>query len=359
MALTEPVTSKRLEWIDISKGAGIISVILCHSMIPVSDDVILESVVAFLSSFVMALFFIMAGMTYNGNKHRNNIKNYAISRGRQLLIPYFIIYIIMTLLFIPLAGSIDTYLTPGDLIFWLLYGAGPPGQTTYLWFLPVLYFGLLLFTAIEFATHTQDPRVRWPLVIILPILAFWIMDVFDPLPVPWRVNSILLTAAFCIVGSEIKRFRGLRPWRTDSRIRDGTFFAILFVFMLAVSQYNGFISPADDNFGTNGWLYLLSGTLGTIFIFMLSSLLNSSSISRKIQFLGVNSQSIYEIHPVFFYLVPITLGFLGLSATAYATSFTMLWPLRFAFSFCLSIPFVYLVLRNRIFSLIFTGKSNA
>jgi hypothetical protein len=118
------------------------------------------------------------------------------------------------------------------------------------------------------------------------------------------------------------------------------------------------VSFADEIFFTNGWLYLITGISGTIVIFMLSSLLNSS-ISRKIQFLGVNSQTIYEIHPTFFYLVLITLGFLGLSATAYDTSFTMLWPARFAFSFCLSIPFVYLVLRNRIFSLIFTGKSNA
>jgi fucose 4-O-acetylase-like acetyltransferase len=358
MALTEPVTGKRLEWIDISKGIGIIIVILCHSMIPMREDVYQYSAVSFMAGFVMAMFFILAGMTYNGDKHRRNLKQYAISRGRQLLFPYFAIYIIMTLLFIPLTGSIDTYLTPAELLFWLLYGAGPPGQPTYLWFLPVLYFGLLLFIVIESVTHSQDPRVRWLLVVLLPFLAFCITDVFSPLLVPWRANSVLFTTAFCIVGHEMRRYRGLNSWRTDSKIRDGIVFMILFVVLFAISQYNGFVSMVDDDYGANGWLYPITGVSGTIALFMLSSLSKSSSISRGIQFLGVNSQSIYEIHPIFFYITPVLVVLFGWSFVDYDSAFTLFWPLRFVIAFGLSVPFAYLVLRNRILSLIFTGKSN-
>ena len=86
-------------------------------MIPMRGDVYLEGAVTLLASFAIALFFLMAGMTYNGDKHRNNLKAYAISRGRQLLIPYFVLYIIIMVMFVPLAGSVDTYLTPGDLLF--------------------------------------------------------------------------------------------------------------------------------------------------------------------------------------------------------------------------------------------------
>ncbi|MHA1937370.1 MAG: acyltransferase family protein [Candidatus Thorarchaeota archaeon] len=354
--LDEP-HSPRYEWIDISKGVGILAVILCHSMIPMLSVEILYSTVAFLTSFVMVLFFILAGMTYNGEKHRENLRNYAVSRGRQLLIPYIAIYFIMILLFIPLAGSIDTYLTPLELVIWFLYGAGPPGQPTYLWFLPVLYFGLLLFTAIESATHTNDPKIRWPLVAILPFFAFWMTDVFSPMLVPWRLNDVLLTTAFCIVGYEMKRYRDLKPWHTDSKIRDGAIFLILIAFLFVVSQYNGFISPADDWYGTNGWLYLISGIIGAVVIFMLSSISTSSMASRKMQFLGVNSQVIYEVHPIFFYLVPVLLGLFGLSTLDYDTSFALIWPIRFVLAFGLSIPFTLLVSRNRFLSLIFKGKS--
>ncbi|MFX1607304.1 MAG: acyltransferase family protein, partial [Promethearchaeota archaeon] len=348
------------EWIDISKGVGIIVVILCHSMIhtELRDDPFVYSAVSFMTGFVMAMFFILAGMTYHADKHRENLIQYAISRGRQLLIPYFAIYIIMTLLFIPLTGSIDTYLTPGELIFWLLYGAGPPGQPTYLWFLPVLYFGLLLFVVIESVTHSQDPRVRWPLVVILPLVAFLITNAFSPLLVPWRVNSVLYTTAFCIVGHEMRRYRGLKAWCTDSRIRDGIVVMILFVVWLILSLYNGFVSWVDDIFGTNGWIYLITGVSGSVIIFILSSLFDSSSISRRIQFLGINSQSIYEIHPIFFYLIPPLVALFGWSYMEYDSAFTLFWPLRFVIAFGLSVPFAYLVLRNRVLSVIFTGKSN-
>ncbi|MGD9395719.1 MAG: acyltransferase family protein [Candidatus Thorarchaeota archaeon] len=358
MTQTEQVISKRLEWIDISKGVGIIVVILCHSMIPMHGDPYLYSAVSFMTGFVMVMFFVLAGMTYNADKHRENLKQYAISRGRQLLIPYFAIYLIMTLLFIPLTGSIDTYLTPGELIFWLLYGAGPPGQPTYLWFLPVLYFGLLLFIMIESVTRSHDPRVRWPLVVLLPLVALLIKDVFSPLLVPWRLNSVLYTTAFCIVGHEMRRYRGLKAWRTNSKIRDAIVVMILFVVWSIPSLYNGFVSMVDDAFGVNGWIYLITGISGSIVIFMLSSTFDSSSISRRIQFLGINSQTLYEIHPIFFYLIPPLVALFGWSYIDYNSAFTLFWPLRFVVAFGLSVPFAYLVLRNRVLSVIFTGKSN-
>jgi len=353
IVLSEPVTNNRLGWIDNARGIGIFTVILVHSMIPMNYDVYLEAAVALLAGFAIALFFIMAGMTYNGDKNRYNLKGYAISRGRQLLVPYFILYIIMMVLFIPLADSVATYLTPADVLFWFLYGAGPPGQATHLWFLPVLFFGLMLFVAIESLTHSYDPRVRWPLAVLLPVLAFWITDIFSPMLVPWRVNSVLIATAFCIIGHEMQRYNGLKQWRTNSKILDIVIFLILAVVLFVASQYNGFFNFVEDSFGENAWLYLVTGTSGTILVFMLASLFKS----KKTVFLGVNSQVLYEIHPVFFYLAPVLMVALGWSLADYDASITLFWPLRFLLGFALAIPFAILVLKNRILSLIFTGKS--
>jgi fucose 4-O-acetylase-like acetyltransferase len=263
----------------------------------------------------------------------------------------------MTLVFAPFSGLYPDYLPPGELFFWLVYGAGPPDQPSYLWFLPVLYFGLVLFTVIESLTHSKDPRVRWPLVILLPFLGLWLTDVFSPLLVPWRVNSVLFATAFCIIGHEMNRYRGLSSWRTDSKIRDGVILVVLFIVTILISQYNGFVSHPDDWLGTNGWLYLVSGVTGTVAFFMLSSLSYTAYISKKMQFLGVNSQIVYEVHPIFFYIVPVLFGLLGMSAAQYDAAYTFLWPIRFVIAFGLSIPFTMLALRNRVLSLIFTGKS--
>lgn len=350
--LSEPVVSNRLEWIDNARGIGILTVVLVHSMIPMRDNAYLWGAVSLLGGFAIALFFIMAGLTYNGDKYRNNLKDYAISRGRQLLIPYVALYIIMMILFVPLAPFVQTNLAPSEVFFWFLYGAGPPGEATYLWFLPVLYFGLLFFVVIERVTHSMNSVVRWPLVILLPVLAFWITDAFSPMLVPWRVNSVLIATAFCIIGYEIRNYRHLRPWRTKSKVFDFVVFIALSAVLFVASQYNGFFDFVEDSFGKNAWLYLITGTSGTIMVFMLSSLFKN----KGIQFLGVNSQVIYEIHPVFFYLAPALMLLLGWSLAAYDASITLFWPLKFLLGIGLSIPFAMLVLRNRVLSLIFTGK---
>ena len=227
-------------------------------------------------------------------------------------------------------------------------------RATHLWFLPVLYFSLVLFIAIESVTHKLNSVVRWPLVVILPVLAFWITDLFTPMLVPWRINSILIATAFCIIGHEMQRFRGLKPWRTNSKILDVVVFLTLSVILVVAAMYNGFFNFVEDSFGRNAWLYLVTGTSGTILVFMLSSLFKS----KRVGFLGANSQVIYEIHPVFFYLAPALMVALGWSLATYDASITLFWPLRFILGFVLAILFSMLVLRNRILSLIFTGKSN-
>jgi fucose 4-O-acetylase-like acetyltransferase len=317
-----------------------------------------ESVVTLLSGFAIALFFVIAGLTYNGEKHRGNLRGFAISRGRQLLIPYFSLYTIMMLAFIPLAGLVDTYLTPSEVFFWFLYGAGPPDQATHLWFLPVLFFGLVLFAAIDAATHSISPRARWPLVVLLPVLAFWITDVFSPLLVPWRVNSILLATTFCIVGYEIRRYRQLNSWRTKSKVRDSAVFLILSVVLAVTSQLNGFVNFVMDSFGTNAWFYMITGTSGTIAVFMLSTVFEQlPSVSRAMRYLGEHSQVIYEIHPIFFYLVPSSLVLLGWSLADVGAAFNYFWPVRFVLALGFSIPFALIVSKSRILSLIFTGRS--
>ena len=212
----------------------------------------------------------------------------------------------------------------------------------------------MLFVAIESLTHSINSVARWPLVVILPVIALWITNIFTPMLVPWRINSVLIATAFCIIGHEMQKFRGLKPWRTKSKILDGVIFLILSVILVMAAMYNGLFNFVEDSFGRNAWVYLITGTSGSMIVFMLSSLFKS----RRVGFVGANSQVIYEIHPVFFYLAPALMVALGWSLAAYDTSITLFWPLRFLLGFVLAILFSMLVLRNRVLSLLFTGKSN-
>ncbi|UCE10844.1 MAG: acyltransferase family protein [Candidatus Thorarchaeota archaeon] len=344
---------KRLIWIDLSKGVGIVLVILAHSTV---IEPSLPTI--FISNFAIALFFFLGGLTYSSERYRNNLRYFIVSRGKQFLIPYFALYIIIMILFVPLASNVDTYLTPDQLLFWFLYGSGPPNQATHLWFLPVLYFGLVLFVLIDRAMHRFPHEARWILVVLLPAIGVAIRDYFFPVLVPWRVSSILVATAFCIIGHEVSRYRGLKSWTTGSKGRDLVLFIVCFVIVLLVSNYNWLVDFAVDRLGTFPLLYLVSGTFGTIMVFILCSTFeDSENASRIILPFGTDSQTIYEIHPVFFYIVPPLLVLLGWSAADIAANHVLLWPLRFIPGVVLSLLFaVYIVSKSDAMSFIFTGK---
>ena len=120
----------RFEWIEVTKGIGVMFVILVHSMIPWLNPVTIH-----LSSFTIAIFFVLAGLTYNNQRYRGNLRYFAVSRGKQFLIPYFFLYMIMMVLFLPLSSTVESAFTPVEIFLWFLYGNGPPLSASHLWFL--------------------------------------------------------------------------------------------------------------------------------------------------------------------------------------------------------------------------------
>ncbi len=348
---TEP-PAPRYEWIEVTKGVGITFVILVHSMIPWLNPVTIH-----LSSFTIAIFFVLAGLTYNNDRHRGNLRSFAISRGKQFLIPYFFLYMIMMVLFLPLSSSIDSAFTPVEIFLWFLYGNGPPLSASHLWFLPVLYFGLMLFVITDRAMERFPYYSRWLIVVIFPLTGLLIQSIFTPNLVPWRLSGVFVAATFVFFGNAMRQYKGLDDWLSSSRVRDLAVFLILSVLLVIFSDFNGFTDIAVDNLGTSLLIYLIPGTIGTLLVFSASSALVSSSHFRKLfMALGRNSQELYEIHPVFFYLVPILALPLGLPLIGLEHS-TLFWPLRFILGISLGFLFTkYLITRNRILSVLFRGS---
>ncbi|MHA2311853.1 MAG: acyltransferase family protein [Candidatus Thorarchaeota archaeon] len=342
----------RFEWIEVTKGIGITFVILVHSMIPWLNPVTIH-----LSSFTIPLFFVLAGLTYNNYRYRGNLRYFLIARGKQFLIPYVFIYMIMMVLFLPLSSNIDSAFSPTEVFLWFLYGNGPPLSASHLWFLPVLYFGLVLFVITDRAMQRFPYYSRWILVVVFPIIGFLIQSLFIPNLVPWRLSSVFVAATFVFLGNAMRQYRGLDGWLSSSIIRDIAVFLFLSVLLVLISDYNGFTDIAVDNLGKSLFIYMIPGIFGTLLVFLASSALVSFSQSRRLfMALGENSQELYEIHPVFFYLVPIVALPLGLPLIGLEHS-TLFWPLRFILG--ITIGFIltkYVITRNRFLSVLFRGS---
>lgn len=350
--LQDRINHGRRDWIDIAKGIAILFVILVHVIIP-----IINPITTHLSSFTIPLFFIVTGLTYNNKKHRQNIRTFLSTRGKQLMIPYISLYLLMIALYIPLSAGIDTYLSGGQLLFWFAYGAGPPDASTHLWFLQVLFFALAVFAVIDKAVKSLPSKSRWVLIIALPVISMAIRSVFYPMLVPWRFSAVLVAVAFIFVGNEIRRVKGVNPWTLNSRMLDTSIFFLLGITLVFTSTLNGFTDIAMDRFGNSIMLYMVNGVIGSILVFAMSnSLANLSLVGHALQDFGKRAQEIYEIHPIIFYLFPLLSLMIGVPFLAPVEYLPFVWGIEFLIALSISLAVAkYAVSSNRFLSLLFKG----
>ena len=91
----------RLKWIDLSKGIGMMLVVIGHTGIYHSFPFFYN----WIYSFHMPLFYFISGFLYNSNKYSNNVKRFLQHRWKSLGIPYITlncaVYILLKTLDIP------------------------------------------------------------------------------------------------------------------------------------------------------------------------------------------------------------------------------------------------------------------
>ena len=139
----EHYAKKRIHWIDISRGIGIILVMYGHLFVSDKYNYLIFA-------FHMPLFFFISGLVFRPST--KSLRETAIKYIKQLLIPYYL-FAILTYGFALISQ------TAGDLslggiayqLFGILYGNGNNGMLGYnvvLWFLPCLFITKLAFAAI-------------------------------------------------------------------------------------------------------------------------------------------------------------------------------------------------------------------
>lgn len=126
---------KRLEFLDIAKGIGILLVVIAHiyAFNPVIRD---RLSVVWIYSFHMPLFFIITGMLLKYKGTDESIKDFLIKRVKSLIIPY-IIFSIVTVGTLKIVGEANIK----QMLINTLLCIG----VDVLWFLPALMFSEIIF----------------------------------------------------------------------------------------------------------------------------------------------------------------------------------------------------------------------
>ena len=147
----------RLPWLDIAKAVAMIAVVFSHEFASVSPLVML------CNSFMLPLFFMCSGYCLSPGKYGS--AEYLSRKAKTLLLPYFALGTIVSLLSVATNGIDAVLVNIGDALFsW---------QT--LWFLPVLFVAdIILYLVLSKAKDTvRTNAIVGILALVLGVVLCW------------------------------------------------------------------------------------------------------------------------------------------------------------------------------------------
>ena len=168
-------SSKRVEWIDITKGIAIFLMVIGHSSLPIAGN-------KFIWSFHMPLFYIVSGMLLNKerySKFEEFIKRCIFS----LLIPYIFFTIIVTI--INSIFDVGVIWSPKD--GWGAYA---------LWFVEVLFVSEIIIYLLIKSIHS---KYLFALILVIMLTCGWLFQLYE-ISFPFKMHVVLWASFFYGLG---------------------------------------------------------------------------------------------------------------------------------------------------------------
>lgn len=266
--------AERLLWLDVLKGIGIILVAIGHIY---SNRTVIE----WIYSFHMPLFFLAAGWVYKEKTVLTDIKR----RIQTIAIPYFsfgfLILIYWQLIERRFRSSDVSFM---DSLFGLFSGAYDNLDfNVHLWFLPCFFVTVVLFNILVSLGSRKIAYIASALMSLVYVVL--------PMPeLPWGVNRVFKYICFYAVGVSLAG-RGIKI--VDKKIRTG----VIAVFLLTL---NFFLTLHNL---TTGIMWFVTALIGVVSMVLFSQLINEN---RVLQYFGQISLIVLCIHgPVYRIVVKI------------------------------------------------------
>ena len=201
--------SKRIEYIDIARGIGILLVVLGH------NDFALVSPFAYkvIYSFHMPLFFFLSGYFINPSI---GFWEFIKKRFNSLLKPY--LFTIFMIYFFSVSFEKMSFQTAIFRITKSLYGSGYYIDWVQLWFLPQLFVvSLYAYIFIALVGRYKNRWLTWAVLLATLAISIPFLKTFYPFLIqvfgkdyelfglPFSLDLVLLSGFFFILGSEIRQ----------------------------------------------------------------------------------------------------------------------------------------------------------
>jgi fucose 4-O-acetylase-like acetyltransferase len=223
--LSKPIASaaalaKRVEYVEIAKGIGIVLVVMGH------NDFSLISPFAhkLIYSFHMPMFFFMSGMFF-----KPDVPFWSFLRNRfnRILKPF--LAILLLIYFASISFSKVSLVMATRRLLKAMYANGHYLDWVQLWFLPHLFaVGLFAYLFFKVVKQGQIYKLRWMILVLIYIAGIFTMKLFWPFEfnllgknltlygLPFSVDLALVSGFFFIFGYELNRKQNdalfANPW---------------------------------------------------------------------------------------------------------------------------------------------------
>ena len=283
---------KRIDWIDIAKGLGMLAIIWGHICCKGWSNNLVYS-------FHIPLFFFLSGLVYNNAKYTSFV-TFVKNRAKRLLLPYFIYSVVTWAIW-----AAFTYVThrPCDDFFapllqtFIAQGSGGfLVHNVALWFIPCLFFVELIYYPIG-----KYKLVGAKLLICCAIACMGM--VFEHLygksyldTLPWNLDSAFMAMPFYCIGNLIGVNQKIYNKVSHAKLTAAAVVVVLTASLQWAANKWGAISMGHSFFG-NEYVFHIRGLLGCfstlLFAMLLSALLGSNKVFDKIihyiKWVGKNS----------------------------------------------------------------------
>jgi fucose 4-O-acetylase-like acetyltransferase len=208
--IAKPATAmKRVGYVDIAKGIGIILVVMAH------NDFALISPFAhkLIYSFHMPMFFFMSGMFF---KPDMPFWSFIRQRFHRVLKPFFVM--LLLIYFASLSFSKVSFVMASRRLLKAMYASGQYLDWVQLWFLPHLFVvSLFAYLLIWVVRHQWLFKVRWLMLITVYIVGVLSINVFSPFEfnllgkelnlygLPFSIDLVLVSGFFFILAYELNQ----------------------------------------------------------------------------------------------------------------------------------------------------------
>lgn len=338
--------SKRLDYIDIAKGIGMLFVMFAHVNYTPKQLVLTYS-------FHMPLFFIISGMLFDRERFAS-FGEFIKRRLKTLILPYFVFsflaiaYAFLSERMFPEVFDItrDQYIKFFKQVFIASGSAGTCNVP--LWFVPNLFVIEIMYYFIS----KLNVKVIIPLVTALAGLG-WLLQSkllpFDNKLLPWTFDSALFALSFYALGNLcfplVKQAAAYINENRHKWIICLEIILLSFIPWLSLTLINGKVSLGSRDL-ENGVLFFMTGVLGTVIILTVSLLFGQN---RFLRFCGRNSFILMAVHVVFRrYTVPKLYHAFGFELYDRKIFIETIVPIIIVMSLSLIFTWVYELVRKKI-----------